>query len=161
MITITAVISGLTQLGLAAVLLVTASMTLSQDYTYAGQDVSGAAHATGVAFIVVAVPLALVGVANLVGRVVVDAGGIRVRTLVMRRKAGWDDLVGVDFGHVRLVGTAIVFRTERGDSFGSGILRVRRRGNVFELATALDRFGQDVLAGERLRRYLDSNGLYA
>lgn len=160
-VTITAVIPALFQLGLAAVLVVTGFMTLGQDYVYAGRDISGTAHFVGFAFVVVAVPLALVGVANGFGRVVVDAGGVRMRTVHTRRHAKWDELVGIDFGRVPFVGTAVVFRTEQGAPFGTGILRVRRRGNVFELAVALDRFDHDELAGERLRRYLDSNGLYA
>lgn len=160
-VTITAVVAATLQLGLAAVLVVTAVMTLGQDYVYAGQDVSGAAHFMGVAFVVFAVPLCVVGVANLVGRVVVGESGVRVRTLLTVREAAWDDLVDIDLGRVPFVGVAVAFRTEHGDTFGSGILRVRRRGNVFELAAALDRFGRDSLAGERLRRYLDSNGLYA
>lgn len=160
-IAITAQIPAVLQLGLAAVLAVTGAMALGEDYVYQGVDVSGPAHVMGALFCVAAALLALVGGANLAGRVVVDADGITVRTVRGRRRAAWPELVGIDFGRVPFVGDAIVFRTERGDAFGSGILRVRRRGNVFELAEALDRFGEDGLAGERLRRYIDSNGLYA
>ncbi|MBX7161247.1 MAG: PH domain-containing protein [Acidimicrobiia bacterium] len=160
-VTINALVPAALQLGLAAVLAVTAVMTLGQEYVYAGSDVSGAAHFMGYVFIVAAVPLALVGVANLVGRVVVDRRGVRVRTLLARREVAWDDLVGVDLDRVPFVGTAVAFRTETGDLFGTGVLRVRRRGNVFAFAEGLDRFDQDDLAGERLRRYLDSNGLFA
>ncbi|MFN8105024.1 MAG: hypothetical protein U0U69_11230 [Acidimicrobiia bacterium] len=160
-VTITAVVPALLQLALAAVLVVTAVMTLGQDYVYAGSDVSGAAHFTGIAFIVAAVPLTVVGIANLLARVVVDTDGVRMRTALARRQARWDELVGIDFGRVPLVGTAVVFRTEDGAAFGTGVLRVRRRGNVFELAEALDSFHRDDLAGERLRRYVDSSGLYA
>lgn len=160
-VTITAAVPAVMQLGLAAVLVVTAVMTLGQDYVYAGDDVSGPAHFMGFVFLVAAVPLVAAGVANVVGRVVVDGNGVRVRTVLARREAAWDDLVAVDLGRVPFVGTAVTFRTGSGGELGSGVLRVRRRGNVFALAAALDRFGHDDLSGERLRRYVDSNGLFA
>lgn len=160
-VTVTALIPAVLQLGLGAVLAVTGLMALGEEYVYQGVDVSTPAHVMGILFCVSAAVLGVVGVTNLVGRVVVDRTGVTVRTVRGRRRADWPELVGIDFGRVPLVGSAVVFRTERGDAFGTGVLRVRRRGNVFELAEALDRFGQDGLAGERLRRYIDSNGMYA
>lgn len=160
-VTITVLIPAVLQLGLAAILAVTGTMALGADYVYEGVDVSRPAHVMGALLCAAAAGLAVVGVANLAGRVVVDRSGVTVRTVRGRRRAAWPELVGIDFGRIPFVGDGVVFRTERGDTFGTGVLRVRRRGNVFELAEALDRFAQDGLAGERLRRYIDSNGLYA
>lgn len=147
---------------LAALCIVVGVIGLSMRFQAGDRDVTGGGHLLSGGIAVAGGILAVLGVLNSASRVVVSRRGISFRSIARKRDCTWEDLVGIDFGSAPgILGTTVVCCTETGERIGTGVLRVSRRTNVFAFGEALDAFGHDSLAGERLRRYLESNGLFA